>query len=242
LKKERYAQAKLGGSEAGVIGEVLVGKRARVYNDAWTVGVAANERANDSAQLAALDGRQHRVSAMIQRELNPRTVITGELIARQVEIDGNKFGSGAGVDLDLAYRLNEEERRSNYFVAWRSAYAKFNRSGSFTPRGSSYDQAVIDELGADQVAAGLVQPEYSRHGVEFRHEGQWHEVLFTRAMAGVYYRTDISDVEISGGVGLDWFFRENMRLFFDALYTSSGRAGNSGGGVVEAKVGVSKSF
>ena len=61
-------------------------------------------------------------------------------------------------------------------------------------------------------------------------------------MAGLYYRTDNSDVEVSGGVGLDWFFKEDMRLFFDALYTSSGKAGNAGGGTIEAKVGVAKSF
>lgn len=242
LKGGRYAEAKLGGSEEGAIGAVTIGKRARVYADAWSVGVAANERANDSAQLAGGDGRQHRISAMVQREINPRTVITAEAIARQVEIGGDELGTGAGVEVDLAYRLNEEERLSNYFIAWRSAYAKFNRSGSFTPRGTAYDRAVIEALGAAQVAAGLVQPEYSRHGAELRHEGQWSEALFTRAMAGLYYRTDNSDVEVSGGVGLDWFFKEDMRLFFDALYTSSGKAGNAGGGTIEAKVGVAKSF
>jgi tetratricopeptide (TPR) repeat protein len=237
LKKGRYLETKVGGSDAGAIGVVTVGKRARVYSDAWSAGIAANERANDSARLAALDGRQHRISATYQHEINPRTVITAEAIVRQVEIDGDELGNGAGVEVDLAYRLNEQERGSNYFIAWRSAYAKFNRSG-WKPRGSGYDEAA----GADQIIAGLIQPEYSRHGVELRHEGQWHEVLFTRAMTGLYYRTDNSDVEISAGVGLDWFFKDDMRLFVDALYTSSGEAGNNGGSVIEAKVGVAKSF
>ena len=67
-------------------------------------------------------------------------------------------------------------------------------------------------------------------------------MLFTRALAGVYYRADSSDIEASAGLGLDWFFNDDMRLFLDALYTSNGEAGNSGSGVIEAKVGVAKDF
>ena len=241
LKKGRYAEVKVGGSEEGVMGSVTVGKRARVYSDAWSVGIAGNERADDSAQLAALNGRQHRISGTYQYEINPRTVISAEAIIRQVDVDGAKLGTGAGAEAEIAYRLNEEERKMNYFVAWRSAYTKFNRSG-FSTRGSAFDQAVVEQLSRDEVLEGLVQSEFGRHGVELRHEGQWREALFTRAIAGLYYRSDTSDVEVSAGVGLDWFFKEDMRLFFDALYTSSGRAGNSGSGAVEAKVGLAKSF
>ncbi len=169
---------------------------------------------------------------MYQRELTPRVVISAEAIARQVEIDGDEFGNGVGVDFDLAYRLNQEERRSNYFVAWHSTYEQFDRSGDDFPFGAA----------ADELAAQLIQPEYSRHGLELRHEGQWHEGLFTRAMAGLYYRADSSDLEASGGFGLDWFFEGDMRLYIDALYTSNGEAGNAGSGVIEAMIGVAKDF
>jgi len=242
LKKGRYAEAKLGGSSEGAMGAVTVGKRARVYADAWSVGGGVNERANDSAQLAAVDGRQHRVSASVQRELTPRTVLAAEVMARSVEIDGQELGSGAGANFEIAHRLNEEEKNSNYYLAWTSAYSKFNRSNSWRPRGAAFDAAVAADMATGQIAAGLVSPEYSRHGVEFRHNGQFKENLFTRSFAGLYYRTDESSVEVSAGVGADWFFKEDMRLFFDALYTSGGRAGNTGAGVVEAKVGVGKNF
>ena len=242
LKKGRFAEGRIGGSDAGVMGSVTIGKRARVYSDAWAVGVAANMRANDSAQLVSLDGRQYRITALFQHEINPRTVVTAGAFARQVQIDGDELGNGAGGEIDLAFRLNEEERRSNYFVAWRSTYAKFDRSSSWRPRGKAYDAAVIDQMTTDEVAAALVEPEYSVHGVEVRHEGQWQEVLFTRAMAGIYYRADNSDVQATAGFGLDWFFRENWRLFFDALYTSNGKAGNIDGGVFEAKTGLAKNF
>ena len=241
LKKGRFAEARIGGSEEGVTGGVTVGKRARIYADAWSIGVSANERANDSAQLASLNGRQHRVSATYQREINPRMVLSAEAIVRQVEVDGSRLGNGAGIEGDFSYRLNEEERNSNFFLAWRSAYAKFNRSG-YNPSGSEFDQTVVADLGTAEVVDGLVEPEFSRHGVEIRHEGQWREVLFTRAMAGLFYRSDSSDVELTAGVGADWFFTDEMRLYFDALYTSSGRASNTGEGVIEAKVGVARSF
>ena len=99
LGREHYAEAKLGGSDAGVMGAVTVGRRARVYADAWSLGVGANERANDSARLAALDGRQYRVSGIYQRELTPRLVITAGAIFRQVDIDG---GSSAMVGGEMS--------------------------------------------------------------------------------------------------------------------------------------------
>ncbi|MGI9244716.1 MAG: tetratricopeptide repeat protein [Verrucomicrobiales bacterium] len=233
LSGGRYVEGQIGGSDAGVMGAVEIGKRARLYANAWSLGIAGNERANDSARLASLDGRQHRISGMYQRELTPRLVVTAEAIGRQVEIDGKKFGNGGGGEIDLAYRLGEEERRSNYFIAWSSSYEKFDRSG---------DRLPVSPSDADKIAAELIQPEYSRHGLELRHDGQWSDNVFTRAMAGIYYRADSSDVEASGGITIDWYFVERMRLYLDALYTSNGEAGNSGSGVIEAKIGVAKEF
>ena len=63
---------------------------------------------------------------------------------------GRSSGNGGGGDVDLAFRLNQEERRSNYFIAWHSTYEQFDRTRNDFKVGAAV---------ADEVTAALIQPE-----------------------------------------------------------------------------------
>ncbi len=207
----------------------------------WAARFDFNERATDSLALRSLDGRQHRVSLSASGDITSRLSFDATVYWRQLEIDGERLGSGFGAYGSVNFIAAEETvRRPEVVVSYVGEYSQVDIDGGGA-------RALTQRFGKDGVTPGdfagdLVDETFHRHGVQLTLTKHFNDRLTATMSGGVSYDFEQKDTVLRAGAGLSYRVNDRVHLNAGAEYESSGRAGNSDDSVITATAGVTIQF
>ncbi len=263
-----FVEAGIGGSEDDVLYSARVGRfeTSSIY---WSLGFEGNAQATDSLALEALNGRQNRVEFKAGGYLQPRLRFDAGAYLDWINVGGEKLGHGYGFNGSLDYVIQAETRQKPEFtVGYFGEYTRFKKAGTLPqkvidainpaslqvqralsvndevraalPTTAELKKALASDYG-NEIFDTLVAAETNRHGVQFTVSKRIENVSLY-AQAGPYYDFEGSSVEFQVTVGVEYWVNEQASVYAELMYDSEGRAGGSGSGVWEGRVGAEINF
>ncbi len=192
-----------------------------------------NDPAKDTLLLAAMDGRQHALTANITVPMGEHFVLESMINGRQLEADGANIGHAVGTEtqfrwhpistsdqLYFAYSLELKDFSPNDGAFDQKALNFFGRGSSFTP---SATDAVPDHI--------------NRHALQAHGSIDILAHVTASALAEVAWRQETDKIEYGAVAEILWHVSEKASLNARVEYYSGGSGPNTGEGVTLGTIG-----
>ena len=222
--------------------DVVYGAKLGQYESkgmGWELSYRGNERATDSLQLEALNGRQNALTAFMSTHFSKRFYLDARVFFRQVSVQNHDLGQGWGLDMNIGCTLLEEtQRRPELQVAYFNEVSFFNTKklpATFTDKNGR--RGFVGDLGDQLIDSGI-----NRHGIILTLSKQLNHNVNAYIYGGVSYEFENQEVEGRLGAGIEAYLAPNATFNIGIDYSTSGNAGNRGSDVISGTVGVKMSF
>lgn len=233
-----FGEVSVGGSDEDVVYGAKIGKY-EAPGLGWEFSYRGNDRAVDSLQLEALNGRQNTLALYLGTHFSRRFYMDARFYFRQIKVDGHDLGQGWGLDMNVGYTLLEETRsRPELAVSYFNEISYFNTKSlpdSFSDRVAR--KGFIGDLSRE-----LIDERINRHGIIITLSKQLNHRVNAYIYGGVSYEFETGEAEGRAGAGIEAYLNKNTSLNIGIDYTTSGNAGNRGSDVLSGNVGVRVSF
>lgn len=205
----------------------------------WELSFRGNDRATDSLQLEALNGRQNALSFSMSSHFSKRFYLDARAFIRGVSVQGHDLGYGWGMDMNIGYSLVEETmRRPELQISYFNELSYFHSKRLPTSFQSHHTRrGYVGNLGDE-----LIDSRINRHGIILTLSKQLTHRVNAYVYGGASYEFENQELEGRLGAGLEAYLAPNASLNIGVDYTTSGNAGNRGSDVLSGTVGVKMSF
>lgn len=227
------ASVNLGGAEDHVLAGASLGQTLPGSLH-WNLEAAYNELVQNSLQLQVLNARQHRLGASVECPLGGSFSLEATAHLREVEVDGTRFGTGAGVEYAiLATIIGSEKGGTEIRAGYLGNVQSFNGQTSQTlSRFAREGEDTAD------FPAMLMERRINQHGLVIGVEGAMSETFHWTLGGASLYDFHDERFEFTGRIGLEAWLSDTARLTASFEYLSSGQGPNSGGSVTSGRLGM----
>ncbi len=233
-----FGEVSVGGSDDDVVYGAKFG-RYEGPGLAWDLSWRGNDRATDSMQLEALNGRQNTLALYIGSHFSRRFYLDARFYFRQVNVSGHDLGDGWGLDMNVGYTLLEEtQRRPELQISYFNEISFFNSK----KLPDNFVERVTRKGFAGSLEEALIDENINRHGVILTLSKQLNHRVNAYIYGGVSYEFEHGELEGRAGAGIEAYLNKNTSLNIGVDYTTSGNAGNRGSDVLTGTVGVRINF
>ena len=233
-----FGEASVGGSDDDVVYGAKVGHYERP-GMAWELSYRGNDRATDSLELEALNGRQNVVQFYLGSRFGRRFSLDSQIFWRQITVGGQSLGQGWGMEVNAGYTLLEETaRRPEFAINYINEISYFSRKSM----GEEFTQRYGRKGLVGRVEDTLIDRAINRHGIIITVAKQFTHRVSAWVYGGWSYEFEITGLEGRAGAGLEAYLTPTTTLTAGVEYTTSGNNRNRGDSVLSGNLGVRYSF
>ncbi len=207
----------------------------------WNVEGAFNEIVTSSLQLQAVEGRQHRFSVSLEKQLSSKWYFDITAQGRWVHLDYTKFGTGGGVEYSLLHNLiTTDDGHPSLRLGYLGNVQMFSGDTSDALEGVAVDGLAKSELAS--LPENLMEKNINQHGLLLEWNGRISDGTSWSVGSAALYDTYDARFEYIGRANVNCWLSNSTRLSLGVEYLSAGQGANNEGAIVTGTAGLLVAF